>query len=288
MNAALEHEMKLNSAKIRAVILRVMKRKNGGHLGGSMSIVETLSALYTKHIHYDLSNPKNSDRDYLVLSKGHAGPGLYAALSVFGFFPESDIYTMNEGGTYFPSHPDRLKTPGIDATTGSLGQGISVAAGLGMAFKFEKNKRHIYAIAGDGELNEGQCWEAFQFIANYKLNNVIVMIDENKRQLVGYTEDIMKPFDIAEKMSAFGFAVKTVRGNDETEISDAVDWAKNIKDSAVCIILDTVKGQGVRYFEEMVDNHAVKFKPEDIKALDKALTEIEALYPETRYTTEEK
>ncbi|MCR5347116.1 MAG: transketolase, partial [Fretibacterium sp.] len=129
--------MKKNSRKIRATLLRLLKRKKGGHLGGSMSIVETLSTLYTKHMHFNPSKPDDPDRDYLVLSKGHAGPGLYSALSVFGFFPEEDISTMNEGGSRFPSHPDRLKTPGVDATTGSLGQGISVAAGLGMALRLE-------------------------------------------------------------------------------------------------------------------------------------------------------
>ena len=268
--------MKSNSRKIRAALLRVMKRKNGGHLGGSMSIVETLSALYTKHMRYNPARPDDPDRDYIVLSKGHSGPGLYAALSVFGFFPEEDIYTMNDGGSHFPSHPDRLKTPGVDATTGSLGQGISVSAGIGMAFRLEKSNRYVYAIVGDGELNEGQCWEAFQFIAHYRLNHVIVMIDWNKRQLDGYTQNVMSPFDIAAKMRAFGFQTITVNGADETAISDAVCWAKSVSDSAVCIILDTIKGQGVRYFEEMEDNHAVKFKPADIEAVDRALEALEA------------
>ena len=272
----MEVRMKENSRKIRATLLRVLKLKKGGHLGGSMSIVETLSALYTKHIRFNPARPDDPDRDYLVLSKGHAGPGLYSALSVFGFFPEADVYTMNEGGTRFPSHPDRLKTPGVDATTGSLGQGISVAAGLGLALRLEKREQYVYAIVGDGELNEGQCWEAFQFIAHYRLNNVIVMIDWNKRQLDGYTEKVMTPFDIAAKMRAFGFQVRTADGADETAISDAVDWAKSVRDSAVCVILDTIKGQGVRYFEEMEDNHAVKFKAADIEAVDRALEALEA------------
>ena len=271
--------LKVNSAKIRAAVLRILRQKNGGHLGGSMSIVETLSVLYTKQMRHDPANPADPDRDYLVLSKGHAGPGLYSALSVFGYFPEAELASMNDGGTRFPSHPDRLRTPGVDATTGSLGQGISVAAGLGYALKLEgKEGQYVYAIVGDGELNEGQCWEAFQFIANYRLDNVIVMIDENKRQLDGFTKDIMNPFDIAKKMEAFGFETRRVDGGDEAAISDAIDWAKTVRGQAVCLVLDTIKGQGVKYFEDMADNHSVKFKAADLEELDRALEKLEAIY----------
>ncbi len=277
MNRVEFNQMKINSAKIRSTVLRLLKQKNGGHLGGSLSIVEALSVLYTKQLRHDPKNPQDPDRDYLVLSKGHAGPGLYSALSVFGYFPEEDLKTMNEGGTNFPSHPDRTRTPGVDATTGSLGQGISVAAGLAYALKLEKKEQYVYAIVGDGEINEGQCWEAFQFIANYKLNNLIVMIDWNKRQLDGYTVDIMQPFDLAKKMEAFGFQVQKVDGSDEAAISDAIDSAKKVQGSAVCIVLDTIKGQGVKYFEDMADNHSVKFKPVDIEEVDKALAALEPL-----------
>ena len=184
---------------------------------------------------------------------------------------------MNEGGTRFPSHPDRTRTPGVDATTGSLGQGISVAAGLGYALKLEKRDQYVYAIVGDGEINEGQCWEAFQFIANYRLNHVIVLIDNNKRQLDGYTKDVMNPFDIARKMEAFGFAVRTAAGADEADIADAIDWARGVQNQAVCIVLDTVKGQGVPYFEEMADNHSVKFTEADIAQVDAALSSLEKI-----------
>ena len=269
--------LKRNSARIRAAALRVLRQKNGGHLGGSMSIVEVLSVLYTKHMRYDPSNPQDPNRDYLVLSKGHSGPGLYAALSVFGFFPEAELATMNEGGTRFPSHPDRTKTPGVDATTGSLGQGISVAAGIGCALRMEHSDQYVYAIVGDGELNEGQCWEAFQYLASARLDHVIVLIDANKRQLDGFTRDVMNPFDIAQKMEAFGFAVRTADGGDEESISDAIDWAKGTRGQAVCVVLDTIKGQGVRYFEEMADNHSVKFKEADIAELDRALAQLESL-----------
>ena len=269
--------LKRNSARIRSCVLRVLKAKKGGHLGGSLSIVELLSTLYTRHLHFDPANPQNPDRDYLVLSKGHAGPGLYSALSVFGFFPEAELTSMNEGGTRFPSHPDRTRTPGVDATTGSLGQGISVAAGLGYALKLEKKDQYVYAIVGDGEMNEGQFWEAVQFIANYRLNRVIVLIDNNKRQLDGYTKDVMNPFDAAKKMEAFGFAVRTAAGADERDISEAIDWAKGVQDQAVCIVLDTIKGQGVPYFEKMADNHSVKFTDTDIAQVDAALRSLEKI-----------
>lgn len=269
--------LKRNSAKIRASVLRVLKAKKGGHLGGSLSIVEVLSTLYTRYMRFDPSNPQDPNRDYLVLSKGHAGPGLYAALSVFGFFSESELSSMNEGGTRFPSHPDRTRTPGVDATTGSLGQGISVAAGLGYALQLEKKEQYVYVIVGDGEINEGQFWEAAQFIANYKMNRVIVMIDNNKRQLDGYTKDIMNPFDIAKKMEAFGFVVRTAAGADEKDISEAIEWARNVQDQAVCIVLDTIKGQGISYFEEMADNHSVKFTDTDIAQVDAAISSLEAI-----------
>ena len=262
------------SAKIRRDVLRMLKWRKYGHLGGSMSIVETLSVLYGKQMRQDPQNPAWKDRDYLVLSKGHSGAALYATLAVLGYFDPSWLYTMNEGGTRLPSHPDRNLTPGIDATTGSLGQGTSVAAGLGMAFRLENSDQYAYLIVGDGELNEGQCWEAFQFIAARKLNHVIVMIDENKRQLDGYTRDILNPFSIADKMRAFGYSVQKVNGADEAAISDAIDAAKQVKDQAVCIVLDTIKGQGVPYFENLTDNHSVKFGPKDNEAADQAIAEL--------------
>lgn len=268
-------ELKKLSARIRLNILKMLKWRTYGHLGGSMSIVEVLSVLYGKQMRHDPKNPQWDKRDYLVLSKGHAGPALYSVLAVQGYFPEEMLYTLNEGGTNLPSHPDRLRTPGVDATTGSLGQGTSVAAGLGYALHKEDADQYVYLITGDGELNEGQCWEAFQFLANYRLHQVIVFIDENKRQLDGYTADVMNPFDIRKKMEAFGFFVQKVPGDDEEAISQAIDRAKQVKDQAVCIVLDTVKGQGVPYFEQMEDNHSVKFKEPDNRAADEAIKDLE-------------
>ncbi|BDF02977.1 transketolase [[Clostridium] hylemonae] len=274
----MEQNLKQYSARIRTVLLKLLKAKKGGHLGGSMSIVEVLSVLYGEQMKYDPRDPDWEERDLLVLSKGHAGPGLYAALCTAGFFPEEELYTLNEGGTRFPSHPDRTKTPGVDATTGSLGQGTSVAAGLGYGLKLKNSTRFVYLITGDGELNEGQCWEAFQFIAHHKLHNVIVLIDDNKRQLDGYTADILNPFSLEDKMKAFGFHTETVDGADERQISDAVRRAKAVEDSAVCIILDTVKGQGSAYFEKMESNHSVKFNEQDCREVDKILDELADTY----------
>ena len=258
------NQLEILAAKIRYDVLDMLQHRGYGHLGGSLSLVELMSVLYGKQMQYDATNPKWEQRDRVVLSKGHAGPVWYSALAESGFFDKEWLYTLNDGGTKLPSHPDRTKTPGVDITTGSLGQGTSTAAGIATALKKSHIDRYVYLIVGDGELNEGQCWEAFQYIANYKLNNCIVIIDDNKRQLDGYTKDIMNPFDISKKMEAFGFFTQKVKGNDIEAIDDAINQAKEVKDKAVCIVLDTIKGQGVPYFENMFSNHSVKFNTDEI------------------------
>ena len=269
-------KLKKGSAAIRLEAVKMLKWRRYGHLGGAMSIIELLSVLYNKQMKHDPKNPKWDERDYVVLSKGHAGPGLYSTLAVQGYFDKEMLYTLNEGGTNLPSHPDRTKTPGVDATTGSLGQGTSVAAGLGMAIRMEKSSQKVYLIVGDGELNEGQCWEAFQFIAHNKLNEVIVIIDWNKKQLDGPVEQIMNPFSIPKKMEAFGFQVIECDGKDEESISNAIDAAKEVKDSAVCIVMDTIKAQGVPYYYDRSDSHSPKFGGEADAALDAVIAELEA------------
>lgn len=258
------NQLEILAAKIRYDVLDMLQHRGYGHLGGSLSLVELMSVLYGKQMQYDATNPKWEQRDRVVLSKGHAGPVWYSALAESGFFDKEWLYTLNDGGTKLPSHPDRTKTPGVDMTTGSLGQGTSTAAGIATALKKSHIDHYVYLIVGDGELNEGQCWEAFQYIANYKLNNCIVIIDDNKRQLDGYTKDIMNPFDISKKMEAFGFFTQKVKGNDIEAIDDAINQAKEVKDKAVCIVLDTIKGQGVPYFENMFSNHSVKFNTDEI------------------------
>lgn len=279
-------QLKVLSAKIRCDILKMLEKRGYGHLGGSLSIVELMSVLYGKQLRYDANNPNWDERDMVVLSKGHAGAGWYSALAQVGFFDKQLLDTLNDGGTLLPSHPDRNKTPGVDMTTGSLGQGTSVAAGIATGFKMHHSNQYVYLIVGDGELNEGQCWEAFQYIAAKRLNHCIVIIDENKKQLDGTTKDVIDPFDICAKMRAFGFHCQYVKGNDEKAIDDAIQCAKAIQEQAVCIVLDTIKGQGVPYFEQLNDNHSVKFASQEVKeanhqaiaALEKQIAEVTACF----------
>ena len=267
-------ELKLLCANVRIDILEMLMKFGQGHLGGSMSCVELFAVLYGKQLNVDPKNPKKEDRDQVVLSKGHAGPVWYSTLAERGFFPKDWLFTLNQGGTLLPSHPDRTKTPGVDMTTGSLGQGTSTAAGIATAMKKRGLNSYTYLIVGDGELNEGQCWEAFQYIANYKLNNCIVIIDDNKRQLDGYTKDVINPFSYQEKMKAFGFYTLTAKGDDLEAIDDTINKLKEVKDSAVCMVLDSGKGQGVKFFEELLSNHSVKFNEEYTNEANKAIAQL--------------
>ncbi|WP_313631632.1 transketolase [Enterococcus devriesei] len=275
MEKELVAELEALAAKIRINSIEAIRKVGSGHIGGALSIADLLAVLYGKQMVYDPKNPHWEKRDRLVLSKGHAGPALYSTLAAVGFFPEEWLWTLNEGGTKLPSHPDRTKTPGVDATTGSLGQGTSLAAGIATGLKLQGSENYVYLIVGDGELNEGQCWEAFQYLAHFKLNHCIVIIDENKKQLDGMTEEILNPFDLTRKMQAFGFATQKIKGDDLAAIDQAIEVAKKVEDQAVCIVLDTIKGQGVKFFEEMEANHSVKFNSEAVQqATDQALTEL--------------
>ncbi|WP_018248837.1 transketolase [Orenia marismortui] len=253
--------------QIRVETLQELKELGFGHIGGSMSIIETLAVLYGEIMQIDPKNPSWEDRDYFVLSKGHAGPALYSTLALKGYFPLEMLKTLNQNATKLPSHPDRLLTIGVDATTGSLGQGISVAVGIALGNKLKSLNNYTYCIVGDGELNEGQCWEAIMFAAHQKLDNFILFIDENKKQLDGRTDDICQTFDFVNKLESFGFLAKRVKGDSIKEIYEKINWAKS-QDKPVAIVLDTVKGQGISYFEKMESNHHVRFNDEDIKAID--------------------
>ncbi|MBO1096137.1 transketolase [Enterococcus casseliflavus] len=269
------HELERLAAKIRLDTLCSIKKMGQGHLGGSFSIVELLAVLYGKQLRVNPQDPQWADRDRLVLSKGHAGAALYSALANTGYFDRSWLWTINEGGTRLPSHPDRWKTPGVDATTGSLGQGTSMAAGIATGLRLAGKDNFVYLIVGDGELNEGQCWEAFQYIAHFKLNHCIVIIDDNKKQLDGPTKDILDPFDIQQKMTAFGFYTEKVPGADMQAIDEAIERCKAIEDQAVCIVLDSVKGQGIPFFEELDANQSVKFTTDEInQAAEAAIKEL--------------
>ena len=261
--------------EIRLNTLRELYHLGFGHYGGSLSIIEALAVLYGEVMKVDPEDPKWEDRDYFILSKGHGGPGLYATLAAKGYFPEEVLYTLNQNGTTLPSHPDMNLTPGVDMTTGSLGQGISAAAGVALSHKLSNKDNYTYCIVGDGELNEGQCWEAAQFAAHHKLNHLFVLIDDNKKQLDGLTKDIIDPLDFVEKFKAFGFYTLRVDGRSLEEIYQAIEEGKGQTEQPVAIILDTVKGQGVPYLEEKADNHHIRPSEEDAAAIRCAIAELE-------------
>lgn len=240
-----------------------------GHFGGSLSITETLACLYGYYLKHEPTDPTNPQRDYFVLSKGHAGPALYATLALRGFFDIDWLKTINQNGTRLPSHADMNKTPGIDMTTGSLGQGVSCATGMAIA-----TKSMVYTIVGDGELQEGQCWEAIQFAAHKKLNNLVVFIDNNKRQLDGYLDDIQKSFDIQEKMHSFGFQSIGVDGSNIQQICAAIELAKASLNKPTAIILDTTKGQGIPSIEAILSNHHLRLDNEMKTAIEADLIQL--------------
>ncbi|MEH7111555.1 transketolase [Neobacillus niacini] len=261
--------------EIRLNTLKELYHLGFGHYGGSLSIVEALAVLYGEVMKINPQDPKWEDRDYFILSKGHGGPGLYATLSAKGYFPEEDLYTLNQNGTTLPSHPDKNLTPGVDMTTGSLGQGISAAVGVALSHKLSNKDNYTYCIVGDGELNEGQCWEATQFAAHHKLNHLFVFIDDNKKQLDGLTKDIIDPLDFVEKFKAFGFYTLRVDGRSLEQIYEAIEEGKRQVEKPIAIILDTVKGQGVPYLEEKADNHHIRPSEEDATAIRLAIAELE-------------
>ncbi|CAM3194033.1 transketolase [Lactiplantibacillus plajomi] len=267
------------AAHIRFDAIQAIKNVGQGHIGGSLSISDLLAVLYGKQMKFNADDPNWELRDRLVLSKGHAGPALYSALAISGFFDEEKLSTLNKGGTSLPSHPDHLRTPGVDATTGSLGQGTSQAAGIATGLKLRESKNFVYLIVGEGELNEGQCWEAFQYIASNKLDNLIVIIDDNKKQLDGWTDDVIKQWDIASKMRSFGFNTIQVKGDNLESIDDGIEYLKTTKDTANCMVLDSVKGAGVPLFENMENNHSVKFNDDELNSqTDEALAKLQSIY----------
>ena len=248
-------ELKLLSAKIRKDVLEMLEKRGYGHMGGSLSIVELMSVLYGKQLRYDAKNPDWEERDMVVLSKGHSGPAWYSVLAEKGFFDREWLFTLNDGGTKLPSHPDRLKTPGVDMTTGSLGQGLSAANGMAIAGKMDKKNYRVYCILGDGEIEEGQIWEAAMSSNKYKLDNLCVIVDNNNLQIDGSIEEVMSLTNIDEKFKSFGFQIIKIDGHDIDEILKAFEVAKNIKGKPTCIIAKTIKGKGISYMENQVGWH---------------------------------
>ncbi|MDO5427055.1 MAG: transketolase [Coriobacteriia bacterium] len=252
-------ELKKFACEIRIGTVEAIKSRGFGHIGGTLSMADTLAVLYKKIMNYDAKDPRKDDRDKLVCSKGHAGPAVYATLALCGFFPYEELKTLNQPHTKLPSHCDK-KLAGIDATTGSLGQGTSQAVGIALADKLQGRKCQTFLVVGDGELNEGQCWEAAMFTAGKKLNNLVWIIDWNKKQLDGTLDEILPAFDFVEKFKAFGFDAQLVKGNDVEALYEALSAPAGDKPKA--IILDNVKGSGVKAVEETVANHSMQPEPE--------------------------
>ena len=242
---------------IRIGVVEQIKARGFGHIGGSLSVCDLLAVLYGEVMRYRPEDPKWPDRDKLVCSKGHAGPAVYAALGLKGFFPYEEILTLNQPGTNFPSHCDRNKTPGVDMTTGSLGQGTSLGVGMALGDKLKGRDSKIYLIVGDGELDEGQVWEAAMFSSAKKLSNLYWFIDYNKKQLDGPVEWVMPTLDIRKKFEAFGFHAQFVPGNDVKAIREAIDRCADVTDRPHAIVLDTIKGEGVKEVMETEYNHSM-------------------------------
>lgn len=266
-------ELKMFATQIRMETVKEIAARGFGHISGSLSVVDALAVLYGNVMRIDPANPSWKDRDKLVMSKGHAGPAVYATLALKGFFPTEKLATLNQPGTMLPSHCDRLLTPGVDMTTGSLGQGVSTAIGLALAQRMDKNGARTFLFAGDGELDEGQAWEGIMFAASHNLDNLTMFVDWNKKQLDGRTDDVLKTQDFVEKFKAFGWNAIAVDGHNVEEIEKAIETAKNTTGVPTCIIMHTVKGKGVKFIENMELNHHITMN-EDQK--NEALSELEA------------
>lgn len=259
------------SKLIRYYTTNTFRKVGFGHLGPSLSIVEVLSVLFNDVMDFSLDNYKDVDRDWFVLSKGHGGPSYYATLMLKGFLEEETLYTLNKNNTTLPSHPDRNLINGVDATTGSLGQGLSQAVGIAKGLKIQNLKGKVYSIIGDGEFNEGQIFEALTFAASKNLDNLTVFIDDNKKQLDGLTKDISVHYDFNKILEGIGFDVVKVDGSNEEAIKEAIEGFNRTNKRPKCVVLDTTKAQGIKYFEELDDNHHNRFTEEDFNALDEYL-----------------
>lgn len=261
------------SKEIRKLTLRCVSAFGSGHIGGSLSIVDVLTCLYFKEMNVDSKNPQMESRDRLVVSKGHAGPAVYATLAYKGYFDIAELDTLNKIGTNLPSHCDMNKVKGVDMTTGSLGQGISCAVGIAVGSKIKKDNASIYCIIGDGESEEGQVWEALEFAANKKLDNLIVFLDYNKCQIDGTIDQVNDCGHFFERFEAFGFDTYSIPGHDLDKICETIEKCKLIKGKPHMIILNTIKGKGVSFIEEMgFKNHSIPISPDD---LERALAELE-------------
>ena len=255
--------------QIRADILKMLYTAQSGHPGGSLSCVEMLMAIYYKTAKIDPKNPTWDERDRIVLSKGHACPALYAVLADLGYFPKEDLWTLRQLHSHLQGHPDMKKTPGVDVNTGSLGQGVSVAGGLALGAKYQKKDYKVYAIVGDGEIQEGIVWEAAMSAAHYKLDNLIVMLDHNGLQIDGANDDVMSLGDVMAKYEAFGFECFKVDGHDIDAIVEAINAPVSGKPKFICC--ETHKGHGVSFMEDQFGWHGKAPSKDDYEQAMKEL-----------------
>jgi transketolase len=251
--------LQAKAKEVRKAVIEAIGSLGIGHIGGCMSIVETLIILYHRFLRVDPADPRKPDRDKLVLSKGHAGPTLYAILADLGFFPKEWLATLNRGGSRLPSHCDMNLTPGVDMTTGSLGHGLSAAVGMALGHRLDKLPGRIYAIIGDGECNEGQVWEAAMAAAQFGLDNLIAFLDYNKMELDGCLEDVMDIADITAKWVSFNWAVQRIDGHDYRQLEKAILRAQAQRGRPSMIVLDTIKGKGCSFAENRVESHHMAF-----------------------------
>ena len=255
MDTQRKTELKEIARKIRVGIIDAVHSAKSGHPGGSLSIADVLTYLYFEELNIDPADPKKADRDRLVLSKGHCAPGLYSALANRGFFPVEDLKTFRKTTSYLQGHPDMKHTPGVDMSSGSLGQGTSVSCGMALANKLDGTSVRVYAILGDGESEEGQIWEAAMFGAHYKLDNLVAIVDFNGLQIDGKVTEVMNPTPLDEKFAAFGWNVCVIDGHNFDEIAAALANARETKGKPTAIIAKCVKGKGVSYMENQASWH---------------------------------
>ena len=268
-------QLKMTATRVRMGIIEATHGGKSGHPGGSLSAADVLTYLYFKEMQIDPQNPQDPDRDRFVLSKGHAAPGLYSVLAERGFFPVADLPTLRRSGSYLQGHPNMNSVPGVDMSTGSLGQGVSAACGMALGAKHAGKPINVYTILGDGEVEEGECWEAFMFASHYGLSNLCVMLDRNHLQIDGTTETVMNSAPLEDKLRAFNFNVVTINGHDFDQIESAVQAFHAETKKPTCIILDTVKGTGVSYMTNSVAWHGKGPNDEEYQV---AMNELNAAY----------
>ena len=268
------------ACKVRMGIIESTNAAKCGHPGGSLSAAELFTSLYVKELNVDPANPKMNERDRFVLSKGHCAPGLYAALAHRGFFPVEDLLTLRKIGSYLQGHPNMNTVPGVDMSTGSLGQGVSTACGMALTAKLTKNPCRVYTLLGDGEIQEGQVWEACMFASHYKLDNLCIIIDNNNLQIDGKISDVMSPYPIVDKLVAFGLHTIAVDGHDFEALEKAFAEAKTVKGQPTAIVMTTTKGKGVSFMENQAGWHGKSTNPAEFEIamaeLKAALAELEA------------